>query len=149
MDARDIDEPSELRPPMPSRAALASAVQPLYATIWPFVCIVVVLVGIAIADFVLDPAEPSARVLMLVVRLLASVSVVALAGVTLRRLFSQRKNLQEALAASEERFVGSLSDIQKRRQAEALLFEELDSALETIAAIDDGVVTFDSECRSE
>src|SRR6478752_8268075 len=113
MDARDVDEPSELRPPMPMRPAPASAVQPLFATIWPFVCIVVVLVAIAIADFVLDPSEPSARVLMLVVRLVASVSVVALAGVTLRRLFSQRKDLQDAPAASEERFVGSLTDIKK------------------------------------
>src|SRR6478752_3879478 len=113
MDARDVDEPSELRPPMPSRIGHASAVQPLFATIWPFICIVVVLVAIAIADFVLDPSEPSARVLLLVVRLVASVSVVALAGVTLRRLFNQRESLQDALAASEERFVGSLSDIQK------------------------------------
>src|SRR3954465_2967660 len=117
MDARDVDEPSEFRPPMANRPARPPAVQPLFATIWPFICIVVVLIAIAIADFVLDPSAPSARVLILVVRLIASMSVVAFAGVTLRRLFSQRKDLQDALAASEERFVGSLSDIQKRRQA--------------------------------
>jgi len=151
MDARDVDEPSEFRPPapMPSRAAHAAAVQPLFATIWPFVCIVVVLVSIALADFVLDPSEPSARVLMLVVRLVASFSVVALAGVTLRRLFSQRKSLQDALAASEERFVGSLSDIKKRRQAEALLFEEKERAQVTLASIADAVVTVDTAGRIE
>jgi diguanylate cyclase (GGDEF)-like protein/PAS domain S-box-containing protein len=148
MDARDIDEPSELRPPMPRRTALASG-EPLYATMWPFVCIVVVLVAIAIADFVLDPAEPSARLLMFVVRLIASVSVVALAGVTLRRLFTQSKILQDALAASEERFVGSLSDIQKRRQAEALLFEEKERAQVTLASIADAVVTVDTAGRIE
>src|SRR6478735_5220379 len=124
MDARDVDEPSELRPPMPSRIGHASAVQPLFATIWPFICI-------------------------LVVRLIASLSVVALAGVTLRRLFSQRKDLQDALAASEERFVGSLSDIQKRRQAEALLFEEKERAQVTLASIADAVVTVDTAGRIE
>jgi diguanylate cyclase (GGDEF)-like protein/PAS domain S-box-containing protein len=151
MDARDVDEPSELRllPATRGQDARAAAVPPLFATIWPFVCIVVVLVGIALADFVLDPSEPSARVMMLVVRLVASVSVVALAGVTLRRLFMQRKNLQEALAASEERFVGSLSDIQKRRQAEALLFEEKERAQVTLASIADAVVTVDTAGRIE
>jgi len=151
MDARDVDEPSELRllPVTRGQDARAAAVPPLFATIWPFVCIVVVLVGIALADFVLDPSEPSARVMMLVVRLVASVSVVALAGVTLRRLFMQRKNLQEALAASEERFVGSLSDIQKRRQAEALLFEEKERAQVTLASIADAVVTVDTAGRIE
>src|SRR4051812_39311671 len=149
MDARDVEEPSEFRPPMPSRVARTSAVEPLFATIWPFICIVVVLVAIAIADFVLDPSEPSARVLVLVVRLIASLSVVALAGVTLRRLFRQRKDLQDALAASEERFVGSLSDIQKRRQAEALLFEEKERAQVTLASIADAVVTVDTAGRIE
>ena len=86
---------------------------------------------------------------MLVVRLIASLSVVALAGVTLRRLFSQRKDLQDALAASEERFVGSLSDIQKRRQAEALLFEEKERAQVTLASIADAVVTVDTAGRIE
>jgi len=150
MDARDVDEPSEFRPPAPMPgSAHAASVQPLFATIWPFICIVVVLVALAIADFVLDPSEPSARVLMLVVRLVASVSVVAFAGVALRRLFSQRKNLQDALAASEERFVGSLSDIRKRRQAEALLFEEKERAQVTLASIADAVVTVDTAGRIE
>ena len=126
MDARDINDPSELRllATNAGRGERKPAVQSLFRTIWPFICIVVVLVAIALTDFLLDPADPSARLMVLVVRLIASLSVVALASVTLRRLFTQRRNLQDALAASEERFVGSLSDIRKRRQAEALLFEE-------------------------
>ena len=79
--------------------------------IWPFVCIAVVVVAMALADFLFEPSDPSARALLLVVRLVAGASLVALAGITLRRLFAQRKELQDALAASEERFVGSLSDI--------------------------------------
>jgi len=124
-------------------------VQSLFRTIWPFICIVVVLVAIALTDFLLDPADPSARLMVLVVRLIASLSVVALASVTLRRLFTQRRNLQDALAASEERFVGSLSDIRKRRQAEALLFEEKERAQVTLASIADAVVTVDTAGRIE
>src|SRR6476620_3886359 len=150
MDVRDIDDPSELRllAPIATRGE-RPAVQPLFATIWPFICIVVVLVAIALIDFLLDPADPSARVMILVVRLIASLSVVALASVTLRRLFTQRRNLQDALAASEERFVGSLSDIRKRRQAEALLFEEKERAQVTLASIADAVVTVDTSGRIE
>ena len=150
MDVRDIDDPSELRllAPLAARGE-RPAVQPLFATIWPFICIVVVLVAIALIDFLLDPADPSARVMILVVRLIASLSVVALASVTLRRLFKQRRNLQDALAASEERFVGSLSDIRKRRQAEALLFEEKERAQVTLASIADAVVTVDTAGRIE
>jgi diguanylate cyclase (GGDEF)-like protein/PAS domain S-box-containing protein len=150
MDVRDIDDPSELRllEPIATRGE-RPAVQPLFATIWPFICIVVVLVAVALIDFLLDPADPSARVMILVVRLIASLSVVALASVTLRRLFKQRRNLQDALAASEERFVGSLSDIRKRRQAEALLFEEKERAQVTLASIADAVVTVDTAGRIE
>src|SRR5690349_4168260 len=150
MDARDVDDPSELRLLAPGTGrGEPAAVQPLLATIWPFICIVVVLVGIAIVDFLLDPTDPSARVMILVVRLIASFSVVALASVTLRRMFRQRRNLQAALAASEERFVGSLTDIRKRRQAEALLFEEKERAQVTLASIADAVVTVDTAGRIE
>jgi len=151
MDARDINDPSELRllATNAGRGELKPAVQSLFRTIWPFICIVVVLVAIALTDFLLDPADPSARLMVLVVRLIASLSVVALASVTLRRLFTQRRNLQDALAASEERFVGSLSDIRKRRQAEALLFEEKERAQVTLASIADAVVTVDTAGRIE
>ena len=150
MDVRDVDDPSELRLLAPGTGrGEPAAVQPLLATIWPFICIVVVLVGIAIVDFLLDPTDPSARVVILVVRLIASFSVVALASVTLRRMFRQRRNLQAALAASEERFVGSLTDIRKRRQAEALLFEEKERAQVTLASIADAVVTVDTAGRIE
>ena len=151
MDARDINDPSELRllATNAGRGERKPAVQSLFRTIWPFICIVVVLVAIALTDFLLDPADPSARLMVLVVRLIASLSVVALASVTLRRLFTQRRNLQDALAASEERFVGSLSDIRKRRQAEALLFEEKERAQVTLASIADAVVTVDTAGRIE
>jgi len=151
MDARDINDPSELRllATNAGRGERRPAVQSLFRTIWPFICIVVVLVAIALTDFLLDPADPSARLMVLVVRLIASLSVVALASVTLRRLFTQRRNLQDALAASEERFVGSLSDIRKRRQAEALLFEEKERAQVTLASIADAVVTVDTAGRIE
>ena len=151
MDARDINDPSELRllATNAGRGERKPVVQHLFITIWPFICIVVVLVAIALTDFLLDPADPSARLMVLVVRLIASLSVVALASVTLRRLFTQRRNLQDALAASEERFVGSLSDIRKRRQAEALLFEEKERAQVTLASIADAVVTVDTAGRIE
>ena len=151
MDARDINDPSELRllATNAGRGERKPTVQSLFRTIWPFICIVVVLVAIALTDFLLDPADPSARLMVLVVRLIASLSVVALASVTLRRLFTQRRNLQDALAASEERFVGSLSDIRKRRQAEALLFEEKERAQVTLASIADAVVTVDTAGRIE
>jgi diguanylate cyclase (GGDEF)-like protein/PAS domain S-box-containing protein len=127
----------------------ASGVDPLLSTVWPFACIVVVIVGLALADFLLEETDPSARLLLLVVRLLAGASLLALAGITLRRLFAQRKDLQEALRASEQRFVGSLSDIQKRKQAEALLFEEKERAQVTLASIADAVVTVDTAGRIE
>ena len=130
-------------------AQRSAAVEPLLATIWPFGCIVVVLVGLALADFLVEQTDPAARLLLLVVRLLASASLLALAGVTLRRLFRQRAELQEALTASEERFVGSLSDLQKRKQAEALLFEEKERAQVTLASIADAVVTVDTAGRIE
>ena len=125
------------------------AVEPPWAMIWPFACIVAVLFGMALADFLLEPGDASARAMLLVVRLIAGVSVLVLAGMTLRRLFSQRKDLQDALAASEERFVGSLSAIEKRRQAEALLFEEKERAQVTLASIADAVVTVDTGGRIE
>jgi diguanylate cyclase (GGDEF)-like protein/PAS domain S-box-containing protein len=134
---------------MDDRPPPARAPEPLFATVWPFVCVVVVIIGMALADFVLEASDPSARVMLLVVRLLAAASLIALAGVTLRRLFLQREELEAALSASEKRFVGSLSDIQKRKQAEALLFEEKERAQVTLASIADAVVTVDTDGRIE
>src|SRR6185437_8863274 len=100
------------------------AVEPLLESIWPFLALVIVLVALAFMDFLfVEPAHAS-RLLLLVLRIAASIALLMLAGVTLRRLFIERSRLAEALAASEERLVSSLSDIQKRTQAEALLFEE-------------------------
>ena len=113
----------------------STTVEPLLSTIWPFVCIVVVIAGLALADFMLEDTEPSARLMLLALRLAAGAGLLALAGVTLRRLFAQRQELQQALKASEERFVGSLSDLKKRKQAEALLFEEKERAQVTLASI--------------
>jgi PAS domain-containing protein len=60
MDARDINDPSELRllATNAGRGERKPAVQSLFRTIWPFICIVVVLVAIALTDFLLDPADP-------------------------------------------------------------------------------------------
>ena len=134
---------------MDDRPHAVSSSEPLLATVWPFVCIVVVIVGMALAEFLLEATDPSARLMFLVVRLLAAASLLGLAGVTLRRLFLQRRELEEALSASEKRFVGSLSDIQKRKQAEALLFEEKERAQVTLASIADAVVTVDTAGRIE
>src|SRR5690349_5874254 len=141
----DIARATSLR----DRVQTTDGVEPLLSAIWPFVCIVVVIVALALADFLLEDQHPSARLALLVVRLFAGASLLALAGITLRRLFVQRRDLQEALAASEERFVGSLSDIEKRKQAEALLFEEKERAQVTLASIADAVVTVDTAVRIE
>ncbi len=141
--------PDALRAPAASAAQRGAPLEPLVASVWPFICIVVVIVTLAITDFLLEEIDPSAKVLLLVVRLLAGASLLALAGVTLRRLFIQRRELQDALAASEERFVGSLSDIERRKQAEALLFEEKERAQVTLASIADAVVTVDTTGRIE
>ncbi|MGE5737549.1 MAG: EAL domain-containing protein [Betaproteobacteria bacterium] len=138
-----------LRAPPPNAAQRGAPLEPLVASVWPFICIVVVIVTLAVTDFLLEEIDPSAKVLLLVVRLLAGASLLALAGVTLRRLFIQRRELQDALAASEERFVGSLSDIERRKQAEALLFEEKERAQVTLASIADAVVTVDTTGRIE
>jgi diguanylate cyclase (GGDEF)-like protein/PAS domain S-box-containing protein len=138
-----------LRAPPASAAQRGAPLEPLVASVWPFICIVVVIVTLAVTDFLLEEIDPSAKVLLLVVRLLAGASLLALAGVTLRRLFIQRRELQDALAASEERFVGSLSDIERRKQAEALLFEEKERAQVTLASIADAVVTVDTTGRIE
>ncbi len=120
------------------------AVEPLLESIWPFLALVIVLVALAIMDFLfVEPAHAS-RLLLLVLRIAASIALLMLAGVTLRRLFIERSRLAEALAASEERLVSSLSDIQKRTQAEALLFEEKERAQVTLASIADAVVTVDT-----
>jgi len=107
------------------------------------------IVGLAVADYLLQETDPQTRFWLLVVRLFAGASLLALAGVTLRRLFIQRGELREALLASEERLVGSLSDIQKRKQVEALLFEEKERAQVTLASIADAVVTVDTASRIE
>lgn len=153
MDARDaVDASTDFRPPPASRSDAptpASSAPEMLATIWPFICIVVVLVAMAVSDFVLDFSDPSARVVLFVVRVFSNLCVVALAAVTLRRLLAEQRNLKQLLAASEERFVGSLSDLQKRRQAEALLFEEKERAQVTLASIADAVVTVDTAGRIE
>jgi len=125
------------------------AVEPLLESIWPFLALVIVLVALAFMDFLfVEPAHAS-RLLLLVLRIAASIALLMLAGVTLRRLFIERSRLAEALAASEERLVSSLSDIHKRTQAEALLFEEKERAQVTLASIADAVVTVDTAGRIE
>jgi len=124
-------------------------VEPLLDSIWPFAAIVVVLIGLAFIDFFLVDPPRSARLTLLVLRVAASAALLVLAGITLARLFAQRQRLAEALQASEERLVGSLSDIQKRKQAEALLAEEKERAQVTLASIADAVVTVDTAGRIE
>jgi diguanylate cyclase (GGDEF)-like protein/PAS domain S-box-containing protein len=124
-------------------------VEPLFDLIWPFLAIVVVLTALALTDFVLVEPARSARLTLLVLRLVAGGALLILAGVTLRRLFAQRSQLQQALKASEERLLGSLSDIQQRKQVEALLFEEKERAQVTLASIADAVVTVDTSGRIE
>jgi len=124
-------------------------VEPLLDSIWPFAAIVVVLIGLAFIDFFLVDPPRSARLTLLVLRIAASAALLVLAGITLARLFAQRQRLAEALQASEERLVGSLSDIQKRKQAEALLAEEKERAQVTLASIADAVVTVDTAGRIE
>jgi diguanylate cyclase (GGDEF)-like protein/PAS domain S-box-containing protein len=120
------------------------AVEPLLESIWPFLALVIVLVALASMDFLfVEPAHAS-RLVLLVLRIAASIALLILAGITLRRLFIERSRLAEALAASEERLVSSLSDIRKRTQAEALLFEEKERAQVTLASIADAVVTVDT-----
>jgi diguanylate cyclase (GGDEF)-like protein/PAS domain S-box-containing protein len=131
------------------RARDATPVDPLLDSIWPFAAIVLVLIALAITDyFIIDPSR-AARVTLLVLRVVASAALLALAGMTLARLFAQRRRLTEALQASEAQLVGSLSDIQKRRQAEALLAEEKERAQVTLASIADAVVTVDTAGRIE
>src|SRR5579864_4548483 len=125
------------------------AVEPPLESIWPFLALVIVLVALALMDFLfVEPAHAS-RVVLLVLRIAASIALLMLAGITLRRLFIERSRLAEALAASEERLVSSLSDIRKRTQAEALLFEEKERAQVTLASIADAVVTVDTAGRIE
>jgi diguanylate cyclase (GGDEF)-like protein/PAS domain S-box-containing protein len=128
---------------------LDTAQDPVLSTIWPFVCVVVVLVGLALADFGIVEASPTTRLGMLTARLIASGILLVLAGLTLRRLIVQRLELHDALLASEDRLVGSLTDIQKRKQAEALLFEEKERAQVTLTSIADAVVTVDTAGRIE
>ena len=116
-------------------------------SIWPFLAIVVVLVALALTDFLLVEPAPAARLTLLALRLVAGTALLVLAGLTLRRLFAQRAQLSQALRASEERLVSSLSDIQKRKQAESLLFEEKERAQVTLASIADAVVTVDTSDR--
>ena len=148
---RDLDRPQGISaaPAANAQRRVPAPLEPVMASVWPFICIVVVIVSLAVTDFLLEEIDASAKLLLLVVRLLAGASLLALAGVTLRRLFVQRRELQEALAASEERFVGSLSDIERRKQAEALLFEEKERAQVTLASIADAVVTVDTTGRIE
>ena len=126
-----------------------TSIDPLLDSIWPFAAIVIVLIALAITDFFLVDPPRSARVTLLALRVLASAALLVLAGITLARLFAQRRRLTEALQASEERLIGSLSDIQKRRQAEALLAEEKERAQVTLASIADAVVTVDTAGRIE
>ncbi|HEY6894667.1 MAG TPA: PAS domain-containing protein, partial [Rhodanobacteraceae bacterium] len=139
-------EPDPMREPTIAARA-AQRVESLFDSIWPFLAIVVVLVALALTDFLLVEPAHAARVTLLVLRIVASVALLVLAALTLRRLFAQRAKLSDALRASEERLVSSLSDIQKRRQAEALLFEEKERAQVTLASIADAVVTVDTSGR--
>ena len=127
----------------------ARSIEPLLISIWPFLAIIIVLVALALTDYLLVDPEPSARLVLLGARLAAGAALLILAGITLQRLFAQRHALEEALEASEERLVSSLSDIQKRRQAEALLAEEKERAQVTLASIADAVVTVDTAGRIE
>jgi diguanylate cyclase (GGDEF)-like protein/PAS domain S-box-containing protein len=124
-------------------------VEPLLESIWPFLALVIVLVALAMMDFLVVEPPHASRVALLVLRVVASIALLILAGITLRRLFIERSRLAQALAASEERLVSSLSDIQKRKQAEALLFEEKERAQVTLASIADAVVTVDTAGRIE
>ena len=125
------------------------AVDPLLDSIWPFLAIIIVLVALAVTDFLLVEPERSARITLLVLRLAAGAALLILAGLTLRRLFQQRAQLQHALRASEERLRDSLSDLSMRKQAEALLEEEKERAQVTLASIADAVVTVDTSGRIE
>ncbi|HEY3459189.1 MAG TPA: diguanylate cyclase, partial [Casimicrobiaceae bacterium] len=138
------EDPLRVRP-MTARAA--QRVESLFDSIWPFLAIVIVLVALALTDYLLVEPAATARITLLVLRVIASLALLVLAALTLRRLFAQRAKLSEALRASEERLVSSLSDIQKRRQAEALLFEEQERAQVTLASIADAVVTVDTSGR--
>jgi diguanylate cyclase (GGDEF)-like protein/PAS domain S-box-containing protein len=138
----------------PMRRSLPGAntpesIEPLFDSIWPFLAIVIVLVALAFIDFLLVQPAASARITLLALRLASSAALLILAGLTLRRLFAQRARLQQALRASEERLVSSLSDIQMRKQAEALLAEEKERAQVTLASIADAVVTVDTSGRIE
>ena len=122
---------------------------PLLDSIWPFGAIVAVLIGLAITDFFIVEPAPAAKLTLLVLRIAGSLALLALAGRTLARLFAQRQRLTHALQASEERLVSSLTDIQKRKQAEALLADEKERAQVTLASIADAVVTVDTQGRIE
>ena len=126
------------------RTRRARPIEPLLISIWPFLAIIIVLVALALTDYLLVEPEPSARLVLLGARLAAGTALLILAGITLQRLFAQRQKLEEALEASEERLVRSLSDIQKRKQAEASLAEEKERAQVTLASIADAVVTVDT-----
>ena len=80
-------------------------VEPLLDSIWPFAAIVTVLIGLAFTDFFLVDPPRSARLTLLALRVIASGALLVLAGITLARLFAQRRRLTEALQASEERLV--------------------------------------------
>ena len=125
------------------------AIEPLLESIWPFLALVIVLIALALMDFLFVEPPQASRVVLLALRIVASIGLLILAGITLRRLFIERSRLAQALAASEERLVTSLSDIQKRKQAEALLFEEKERAQVTLASIADAVVTVDTAGRIE
>jgi diguanylate cyclase (GGDEF)-like protein/PAS domain S-box-containing protein len=134
--------------PHPWRAR-AGAIEPLLDSIWPFLAIIVVLVALALTDFLLVEPAPTQRITLLALRLLAGTALLLLAGLTLQRLFMQRAQLQQALRASEERLQSSLSDLQMRKQAEALLADEKERAQVTLASIADAVVTVDTSGRIE
>ena len=132
------------------RAARATGkVEPLFDSIWPMLAIIVVLVALAVTDFLLVEPAPSTRASLLILRLSAGAALLILVGLTLRRLFAQRTRLLRALRASEERLMSSLNDIQMRKQAEALLAEEKERAQVTLASIADAVVTVDTSGRIE
>ncbi|HEY3531493.1 MAG TPA: hypothetical protein VGL43_00055, partial [Casimicrobiaceae bacterium] len=97
MTSREED-PQRVRP-MTARAA--QRVESLFDSIWPFLAIVIVLVALALTDYLLVEPAATARITLLVLRVIASLALLVLAALTLRRLFAQRAKLSEALRASE------------------------------------------------
>ena len=110
------DDAVPLSDDRPEAAERVAPLAPLVETIWPFLAIIIVLVALALTDFLLVDPAPSARLTLLALRVVAGTALLILATLTLQRLFVERSKLQHALRASEERLFRSLSDIQQRKR---------------------------------